>query len=321
MSEDQHQPIDLDKESDAAEFDPMEARVLGPLMRFIDPLKYKEVVVNTTGEVGVELLSGEWEWYPVPELDEKRLEEMSRILANKSGQLFMPSHPILSCKWPGGHRVQILSGFHTPRGFAMTVRLKREDNFTLEDFIMSDEDRDAIKKAVSGSKTILISGGTGSGKTSFLNALMPYVDKDDRIVTMEDVPELKISVRNWCPLLFAGDDTGIGTLDIAELINACLRLRPDRIILGEIRKENAFTFCSAINTGHAGSMATIHSNSPDAALDAVINRVLLNGDAMESTISVLKRQLVNDIYGVAQLTRIKGGVEGYFKVLDQNAKL
>lgn len=319
MTEDQHKPIDLD--AGEPEFDPMEARVLGPLMRFINPEKYKEVVVNTTGEVGVENTSGEWEWHSVPELDANRLEEMSRILANKSGQLFMPSHPILSCKWPGGHRVQILSGFHTPRGFAMTIRLKREDNFTLENFIMSDEDREAVKHAVSSSKTILISGGTGSGKTSFLNALMPFVDKDDRIVTMEDVPELKIPVRNWCPLLFANDDSGIGSLDISELINACLRLRPDRIILGEIRKENAFTFCSAINTGHAGSMATIHANDPDAALDAVINRVLLNGDAMESTISVLKRQLVKDIYGVAQLTRVKGGVEGYFKVLDRDAKL
>lgn len=321
MSDTPHQPIDLDAKDAELEFDPMEARVLGPLMRFVDPEKYKEIVINTTGEVGVETVQGEWQWHPVPELTDDRLEEMARVLANKSGQLFMPSHPILSCKWPGGHRVQILSGFHTPRGFAMTVRLKREDNFTLEDFKMSDEDREAVKKAVSSSKTILVSGGTGSGKTSFLNALMPFVDPDDRIVTMEDVPELKIPVRNWCPLLFANDDSGMGTLDIAELINACLRLRPDRIILGEIRKENAFTFCSAINTGHAGSMATIHANDPDAALDAVINRVLLNGDAMESTISVLKRQLVNDIYGVAQLTRVKGGVEGYFKVLDKEAKL
>jgi Flp pilus assembly CpaF family ATPase len=92
-------------------------------------------------------------------------------------------------------------------------------------------------------------------------------------------------------------------------------MRPDRIILGEIRKENAFTFCSAINTGHAGSMGTIHANDPKSALDAVINRVMLNGDTTESAIAVLRRQLINDIYGVVQLDRTKQGIVGYFTQL------
>ena len=105
---------------------------------------------------------------------------------------------------------------------------------------------------------------------------------------------------------------------VNELLNACLRMRPDRILLGEIRKENAFTFCSAINTGHAGSMATIHANDPDAALDAVINRVLLNGDTSESAINILRSQLKNDIYGVVQLERRGAQVHGYFKVLKEN---
>jgi len=94
-------------------------------------------------------------------------------------------------------------------------------------------------------------------------------------------------------------------------------MRPDRIILGEIRKENAFTFCSAINTGHNGSMATIHANDPRSALDAVINRVMLNGDTTESAIAVLRRQLVNDIYGVVQLDRTKQGIVGYFTKLKE----
>jgi pilus assembly protein CpaF len=95
-------------------------------------------------------------------------------------------------------------------------------------------------------------------------------------------------------------------------------MRPDRILLGEIRKENAFAFCSAINTGHEGSMATIHSNSPDAALDAVVNRVMLNGEIADSALNVLRRQLEADIYGVVQLTREGPRVTGQFKVLKTN---
>ena len=93
-------------------------------------------------------------------------------------------------------------------------------------------------------------------------------------------------------------------------------MRPDRIILGEIRKENAFTFCSAINTGHEGSMATIHANNPATALDAVINRVLLNGDTSESALGVLRRQLIADIYGVVQLTREGARISAYFHKLE-----
>ena len=105
---------------------------------------------------------------------------------------------------------------------------------------------------------------------------------------------------------------------VTDILNACLRMRPDRIMLGEIRQENAFTFCSAINTGHAGSMATIHANDPKSALDAVINRVLLNGDISETAMAVLRRQLENDIYAVVQLNRVKGGVEGYYTKLKKD---
>jgi pilus assembly protein CpaF len=83
--------------------------------------------------------------------------------------------------------------------------------------------------------------------------------------------------------------------------------------MGEIRKENAFGFCSAINTGHAGSMATIHSNNPESAIDAVLNRVLMNGEALESTMNILRRQLMEDLHGVVQLNRKKGKVVGYYK--------
>ena len=293
--------------------DVMMARTLQPFMPFFDVSRFSEVVINRPGAVMTETHSGDWALHEVPELTKERLEDIARVMANMTGQLYHNGNPILSCKMPGGHRVQVVGGFHAPQGFNMAVRLFNERSFSIDDFVIPEEDKQNIIADVKSAKTILISGGTGSGKTSFINAIIPYIPEDERLISMEDVPELKIPHENWCQLTFASDDTNDGAEDVSGIINACLRLRPDRIIMGEIRKENAFGFCSAINTGHAGSMATIHSNNPESAIDAVLNRVLMNGEALESTMNILKRQLMEDLHGVVQLNRKKGKVVGYYK--------
>tara|TARA_Y100001960_G_scaffold225690_1_gene236298 strand:- start:2378 stop:3367 length:990 start_codon:yes stop_codon:yes gene_type:complete len=298
---------------DAYGIDVMMARSLLPIMPFIDVSRFSEVVINKPGVVMTETHDGNWAKHDVPELTLQRLEDVARVMANMTGQLFHNGNPILSCKMPGGHRVQVVGGFHAPQGFNMAIRLFNERTFSIDDFVIPEEDKKKIIEAVKGAKTLLISGGTGSGKTSFINAIIPYIPEDERLISMEDVPELKIPHENWCQLTFASDDTNDGAEDVSGIINACLRLRPDRIIMGEIRKENAFGFCSAINTGHAGSMATIHSNNPESAIDAVLNRVLMNGEALESTMNILRRQLMEDLHGVVQLNRKKGKVVGYYK--------
>ena len=289
------------------------ARALAPISQFIDPEVYSEIVINRPGLVQLETHTGDWSNHPLPELDQAALEDFARTAANLVGQLFTPSNPIMTCKLPGGHRVQVVGGYHAPQGFTMAIRLKKDRVFDFAEFDLPAADREALIEAVKTRKTILISGGTGTGKTSFLNAILPFIPTDERLVTLEDVPELKVPHTNWAQLVFASDDTGLGAQSINDVLNACLRMRPDRIIMGEIRKENAFTFCSAINTGHNGSMATIHANNPRAAVDAVLNRVLLNGDAIESTMNILRRQLLDDLYGVVQLQRRKAHVTGYFR--------
>lgn len=298
---------------EAYNIDIIMAKTLMPIMKFMDVSKYSEFVINEPYVVMTETHRGEWAIHEQPELSVERLESIARVLANMSGQLYHNGNPILSCKMPGQHRVQIVGGFHAPRGFNMAIRLFNEKTFSIDDFDIPKEDKEKIIDSVKNAKTLLISGGTGSGKTSFINSIIPYIPLDERLISMEDVPELKIPHKNWCQLTFASDDTGEGAEDISSIVNACLRLRPDRIIMGEIRKENAFGFCSAINTGHNGSLATVHANSPSSAIDAVMNRVVMNGEVLESSMNILRRQLMEDLHGVVQLTRKKGHVVGYFQ--------
>lgn len=298
---------------------PQQKRVLEPVVKFLTPAALegvKEIVINTPQEVGKELFDGSWVFEKHSELTEEVLMDAMKILAEISGQGFDLDNPILSFRMPGGHRAQVVAGAQNARRFSMSIRVHHEEReFTIDDYLMNEEDKKEILECVRNKKTLLISGGTGSGKTSFMNVILKEVGMDERLVTIEDVRELKVQQPNVCMFTFANVTKGKGGPTVTDILNACLRMRPDRILLGEIRQENAFTFCSAINTGHAGSMATIHANDPKSALDAVINRVLLNGDVSETAMGVLRRQLQSDIYGVVQLTRIKGGVEGYYKRL------
>ena len=311
---------------------PAEKQLAAPLLKFLQPEftnGRKELVINRPGEVAFESYDGTWQFYEAPELDLDALMRIMNLIAERTNQTYSMANPILSAKLPGGHRAQFVAGQQNAQKFSLAVRLTNEREFSLDAFVMSPEQKEKITAAAAGKRTILISGGTGSGKTTFMNALLKYIPAEERLVTIEDVPELRVPHRNLCQFIFANfsktDANAAASADggrqmaVNNLLNACLRMRPDRILLGEIRKENAFTFCSAINTGHAGSMATVHANSPKAALDAVINRVMLNGDVSETAINVLRRQLEEDLFGVVQLERKGTEVHAYFEELNKAA--
>lgn len=303
-------------------FSPQQKRIMEPFMKYLSVERtsgMKEIVINKPGEVGYEDYQGEWHFEKAPDLTEEIMMDIIKMLAEYRGLEFSLKNPILSFMLPGGHRAQIVAGLQNACKFSMAIRIHhKEKDFTIDDYIMSDADKKAIISAIKSKKTLLISGGTGSGKTTFMNAVLRYIGDSERLVTIEDVLELKVPQPNMCSFTFGGMTKKGDGPSVTDILNACLRMRPDRILLGEIRQENAFTFCSAINTGHAGSMATIHANDPKSAIDAVINRVMLNGDVNEAAMNVLRRQLETDIYAVVQLDRVQGGVEGYFQVLDPN---
>lgn len=291
---------------------PAEKKLAEPFMKWLAPERIagkKELVINRPGQIGYEAYDGSWSFYDDDTLDMDHLFAFMNLLSERTGQTFNMSNPILSVKLPGGHRAQFVAGQQNARGFTLGVRLANVREFDLNSYEMPEDERQMLIQTIASQKTILISGGTGTGKTSFMNACLKHVPMHERLVVLEDVPELRLVHDNLVHFLFANfskGQEGGRQAAVNDLLNATLRLRPDRIIMGEIRKENAFTFCSAINTGHAGSMATIHANSPAGAIDAVINRVMLNGDTTESAMQILRRQLEGDIFGVAQLERLPG---------------
>ena len=288
--------------------------ILKPL-RFYFKDNIKEVVMNKPMEIIVEDHQGEWTYFKDKNLTHAWFKSMATIMASTTGQTFNSSSSELSFKLPEGHRVQIAHGSCTKHKLLLTIRIFRGIIYQLDDYEISQIDKIEIIKAVQNKENLLISGGTSTGKTSFLNCLINnYVNKEERIVTIEGVPELVIKSHRNVASLFYQESEVKNNNKVSDLLNASLRMRPDRIILGELRKENSFVFIRAINTGHDGSMSTIHANSSENALSAIKENVILNGDANQGAMDILEMQLRRNIHGVIQLTKVKGGkVKGCFK--------
>ena len=300
---------------------PVIDNILKPLRAHINKGNIKELIMNCPEVVLLEDSKGKWILKKDKNLNYSWFKSFATIMSSSSGQVFNSSTALLSFKLPEGHRVQIVHGANTKNKFLLSIRLFRGIIFDINDYDISGNDKTEIIKSVKNRENLLISGGTSTGKTSFLNSLINnYVNKDERLVTIEGVPELIIKQHNnIAPLYYkenhnASNDTS-NNQDAGDLLNASLRMRPDRIMLGELRKENSFVFVRAINTGHEGSMATIHANTPKNAISAIKENIILNGDASSGAMDVLDIQLKRNIHGVIQLNRKGCGVSGYFEKL------
>ena len=168
-------------------------------------------------------------------------------------------------------------------------------------------DIDFLREAVRGNATILISGGTSSGKTTFLNALLREIPEHERVILVEDTPEIRLGSRNGVGLIAVKGETGEARVSTDDLLQAALRLRPDRIVLGELRGGEAVSFLRAINTGHPGSFSTIHANSPSGALEQLALMVMQSGLGLSRLDTIAYVRSVVDL--VVQLDR-QGGKRG-----------
>lgn len=264
---------------------------LAPLQRRLAPPDVTELVVNRPGELGVERAGG-WEWIDAPELDETWLRTLAHAAAAHTAQDVAPETPICSTVLPRGERCQIvlppaaerlsltirkpatldrdLDSFERD-GLFESVALARSDLSDVEHALLALRDardwRAFFQLAVESRRNLLISGATGSGKTTFAKGLVRLIPAGERILTIEDARELIVPHRNAVHLLYAKDGQGIAQVGAKQLLESALRMRPDRILLQELRDAAAFFYLRNVNTGHPGSITTIHADSAMLAFE------------------------------------------------------
>jgi pilus assembly protein CpaF len=221
------------------------------------------------------------------------------------------SNPIVDARLPDGSRVNVVLNPISLDGTAMTIRRFPENPYTMKELIekeaISKECADFLKSLVEAKYNIIVSGGTGSGKTTFLNALSMYIPSNERIITIEDSAELKFSqVNNLIRLeTRPANIEGKGEIDIRSLVRTSLRMRPDRIVVGEIRGGEALDMLQAMNTGHDGSLTTGHANSAHDMLIRLETMVLMAG--MQLPLQSIKGQIASALDIVIQLGRLRDG--------------
>lgn len=303
-----------------------------PIQRHLERDDVTELVINGPGMIGLETREG-WEWHEEPALDNAALMTLAKLIAGLTKQDINSEHPICSSVLPGGERAQVVVPPAVEQGFiSITIRKASGVTMNIDDFeraglfsevrahgLHADVDgellryRDAgdwkafFKLAVEGRKNILISGATGSGKTSFSKGLIKLIPDYERILTIEDTRELVVPQRNHVHMMYAKDGKSLQKAGAKELLESALRMRPDRILLQELRDGTAFFYLRNVNSGHPGSITTVHANTAEGALEQLTLLVKESeggNDLDRHDIRALLRSLV-DI--VVQMHRLPPG--------------
>ncbi|MDP2182360.1 MAG: P-type DNA transfer ATPase VirB11 [Actinomycetota bacterium] len=304
---------------------------LAPFADILGRADVTDIYVNAPDECWAETLGGEIERHGITGLDGTVLTRLSRQIAAYAHQGISREHPILSAALPGGERVQIIMPPATRGGIVLAIRKHVSSDLRLEDYVsggafetahlggsrheigldaqlrerlQSGDVAGLLSAAVKGRRNILISGGTSTGKTTFLNALIREIPQEERLIFIEDTPELHLHHPNAIGLIAPRSALGEALVTAEDLLNASLRLRPDRVILGELRGLEAYTFLRAVNTGHPGSMTTVHADSPERAIEQIALLVLQGGTTLrrEDVIHYIRSTI--DVF--VQLSRTAG---------------
>lgn len=303
---------------------------LAPFAQWLDEPGVTDILVNRPGEVWIDGPRG-LQRLDAPEITETILQRLAQQIAAYACQGMSREHPLLAATLPDGSRVQIVAPPATRGHMALAIRKHDMKDLTLADYEASgafsrsalstslernradaelsallDQGRlaDFVASAVRARRNIVVSGGTGTGKTTFLNALLKEVPSSDRLIVIEDAPELRLGHANAVGLVAVPGELGESRVDMDALLRASLRLRPDRLMVGEIRGAEAFTFLRALNTGHPGSLTTVHANSPEGAIEQIAMLTLLAGSTLTRADVLDYARSVIDI--VIQLSRVDG---------------
>ncbi|SFE42313.1 pilus assembly protein CpaF [Paenibacillus catalpae] len=278
--------------------------ILQPLM---DDSTVTEVMINNHSEIFVER-NGHLSQLPVAFESKERLEDLIQSIVASVNRVVNESSPIVDARLKDGSRVHIVLPPVALRGPAMTIRKFPERPLTMDELVakgaLTREAAVFLQLLTRAQYNIFISGGTGTGKTTFLNALSQYIPRDERLVTIEDSAELQIrNVPNLVSLETRNANTeGKGEIAIRDLIRASLRMRPNRIIVGEVRGGEALDMLAAMNTGHAGSMSTGHSNGPRDMMSRLETMVM---SAAEMPVPVIRKQIASALDIIIHLSRFR----------------
>ena len=280
---------------------------LAPLEPWLGRPDVTDIMVNHPGEVWIETIGGMLERQARPDLTADILDRLARQIPALSHQGINRESPLLSAVLPDGSRIQIIAPPATRGPAAMAIRRHLAPELRLSDYLKEGAFEEtgadqypsvvgadrifrqqiarldfagALATAVASRMNILVSGGTSTGKTTFLNALMREISSNERVILIEDTPELAVTHDNSIGLVAVRGELGEAKVSANDLVAASLRMRPDRIILGELRGPEAFAFLRAVNSGHPGSMTTIHADGPEEAIEQLVLLALQTGTAL-----------------------------------------
>ncbi len=290
----------------------------GPISPMIRMGAITEIMVNGPDRIFVEHRGKLYET-GVKFFNEKHLIQIIQRIVEPLGRHVDDASPMVDARLPDGSRVNAIIPPLALDGASMTIRKFAEKKLTTNDLIsfgsMTQDMAHFLEEAVRARQNILVSGGTGSGKTTLLNILSQFIPEGERLVTVEDSAELKLSHRNIVRLeARPANVEGKGRVTIRDLVVNCLRMRPDRIIVGECRGAEALDMLQAMNTGHDGSLTTAHANNPRDALSRLENMVMMAGFDLPS--SAIREQIASAIDIIVQQTRLGDGSRKIVKIVE-----
>jgi pilus assembly protein CpaF len=282
---------------------------LGPLEPFVKDSEVTEIMVNNWDTIYVER-AGKLYWTGVKFHDEGQLRRTIDKIVGKVGRRVDESSPYVDARLPDGSRVNAIIPPLAIDGPCLTIRKFAADPYQTEDLVqfgtLTAATAQFLDACVRGKINVLVTGGTGAGKTTTLNVLSSYIPDDERIITIEDAAELKLQQPHVVRLEYRPPNIeGKGEVTTRDLVRNALRMRPDRIVVGEVRGGEALDMLQAMNTGHDGSITTIHCNSPRDALSRLETVVLMSG--MELGVRAIREQISSALNMIVHQARLKDG--------------
>ncbi|PFJ33984.1 type II secretion system protein E [Bacillus thuringiensis] len=287
----------------------LEITSLGKIHELVIDKTITEIMVNAPDEVWIER-EGQLILTDIKFVNEEEVNELANKIANNVGRSVNTTNPIVDARLPDGSRVHIVLPPISMKGTTITIRKFFQEKLTGKDLIafksITPEAAQFLEKAVKAKANIIVSGGTSSGKTTILNIVSNFVPGGERILTIEDSAELKLNNEHVVKMeARVANAEGKGEITIRDLVKAALRMAPKRIVVGEVRDGTAFDLLQAMNTGHDGSMATVHANDPDACISRLEALVLMAGTDMPSR--AIRKNIANAVDIIVQTTKLSDG--------------